>query len=550
MAIALAVLAVVVGSLWRHPPLTHCLWVLVLLKLLTPPLFLVPLSWPGARDQLGGGGEPAAQRVAADAAPDKPVPAREGEAAGPVMADIAPEGAEPAANGPPAEDQAGPPAEEIWVAVLPPKAADAPRLDLPAWETFWLPVVVTLWLGGSLSWFALAGARIVRFHRLLRHGQPAPPGMQEQARKLARRLGLARCPTVWLLPGAVSPLLWTVFGPGRVVVPAGLLDHLDAEQQATLLAHELAHLRRRDSWIRCLEFVVLGLYWWHPVVWWARREIREAEELCCDAWVVWALPGAARSYATALIDTVDYLAEARPALPPMASGVGHFQNLKRRLIMIMRGTSPQTLTCAGFLAVVVLGVVLLPLMPTLARTEQPQPPGDRGDPPRRGGDRDPDLAKAREEVKALADQIERLRAELETKAKALAAAEDRLNRAKARLDQRQADPRARNRGDRGARPEPRPSPRGAAGPEQRMQILERKLDLLIREVEALRNELRGGRAGDRKRQPPAAGQRPPAARRNAPAPPAPPEPPGKRSDDGRQKDPPAPPVPPRSPAVS
>jgi len=41
---------------------------------------------------------------------------------------------------------------------------------------------------------------------------------------------------------------------------------------------------------RRLELAALGLYWWHPAAWWARRELREAEEQRCDAGVVAALP--------------------------------------------------------------------------------------------------------------------------------------------------------------------------------------------------------------------------------------------------------------------
>src|SRR6202022_2157966 len=102
---------------------------------------------------------------------------------------------------------------------------------------------------------------------------------------------------------------------------SALWDRLTSEQQTTLLTHELAHLRRRDHWVRGLELVVTGLYWWHPIVWWARRELRQAEEECCDAWVVAALPRAAKAYAIALMETLDFLSEARPALPLGASGI-------------------------------------------------------------------------------------------------------------------------------------------------------------------------------------------------------------------------------------
>ena len=86
-------------------------------------------------------------------------------------------------------------------------------------------------------------------------------------------------------------------------------------QQAggALVAHELAHFRRRDHWVRWLEAVVLAVYWWHPVAWWARRGLRAAEERCCDAWAVWLLDGNARSYGETLLVTVDFLSARRPA---------------------------------------------------------------------------------------------------------------------------------------------------------------------------------------------------------------------------------------------
>ena len=71
----------------------------------------------------------------------------------------------------------------------------------------------------------------------------------------------------------------------------------------------------------------MGLYWWHPVVWYARRELREAEEQCCDAWVVATLPGAGRAYASALLDTLDFLSAAPPAVPLLASGLGQVSDL-------------------------------------------------------------------------------------------------------------------------------------------------------------------------------------------------------------------------------
>ncbi len=117
-------------------------------------------------------------------------------------------------------------------------------------------------------------------------------------------------------------MLWAAAGRALLLVPARLWEQFDAARLDTVLAHELAHLRRRDHWVRRLEFLALGLYWWLPVAWLARRRLREAEEQCCDAWVVSSLPGSARAYALALAETVEFLAGERdPSLPWPAASV-------------------------------------------------------------------------------------------------------------------------------------------------------------------------------------------------------------------------------------
>jgi beta-lactamase regulating signal transducer with metallopeptidase domain len=222
--------------------------------------------------------------------------------------------------------------------------------------------VFGVWLAGTGLWLVVAGTRIYRFQRLLRYGRAAPAPLQQRACLLAERFALGRCPTVWLVPGRVSPLLWALGKEVCLVLPMDLMTRLGPQEQASLLAHELAHARRRDHWVRWLEFAVSGLYWWLPVVWWARRQLQQAEEECCDAWVVWTLPTAAKAYAKALLQTVDFL-DARPALPPVASGVGHVRLLRRRLTMIVRQPLCPQLPWPVHLGVIVIGLLVLPIAP-------------------------------------------------------------------------------------------------------------------------------------------------------------------------------------------
>src|SRR5262249_57068420 len=121
--------------------------------------------------------------------------------------------------------------------------------------------------------------------------------------------GFGRPRAVKVAIGIASPMLWG-WGRGAVVLfPRDLLARLSPEARDTLLAHELAHFLRRDHWVRVLEFVATGLYWWHPAVWLARAGIEVAEEESCDAWVVGGLAASPRRYAEALLATVDFVAD-------------------------------------------------------------------------------------------------------------------------------------------------------------------------------------------------------------------------------------------------
>ncbi|MHB1423140.1 MAG: M56 family metallopeptidase [Gemmataceae bacterium] len=394
-ATVLALAAIVVEAVYRRPALVHGLWLLVLLKLLTPPLLFLPISWPTAAEL-----PPEVADMREETTLVLPSAVEEG-----VPLDVVA----------PAEKEEPAVVEGVEAVDIPgtPTQLDSPEPSL------WPRLLSVVWGTGALIWFLVALERLHHFRRLLRFARPAPAALQERTRRLAHSLGLRRCPRVCLLPGRIAPMLWAVGGPPRLLLPADLLAGLSDEQLDTLLVHELAHLRRRDHWVRVLEFVVLGLYWWHPVVWYARRELREAEEQCCDAWVVSTLPGAGRTYASALLDTLDFLSTTPAAVPPLASGLSHIADLKRRLTMIMRGNTPRSLTWPGCLAVLTLGMTFLPMLPSL----QGEPP-TREDPNR-------SVEKAKKSLEAAKAELERAKANFEQEMAELAAIELQQRKIKA-----------------------------------------------------------------------------------------------------------------------
>ncbi len=98
---------------------------------------------------------------------------------------------------------------------------------------------------------------------------------------------------------SLPPLVWSLGGRARVILPTALFERLSQSKRAGILTHELAHLSRRDDLVRLLELAATTVFWWHPVVWWACRQMRELEDQCCDSRVVEQAPQQARTYAEA-----------------------------------------------------------------------------------------------------------------------------------------------------------------------------------------------------------------------------------------------------------
>ena len=351
--IALGV-SVLGGVLRERPALRHRLWLLVLLKLVTPPIWTVPLPWPAQA--------PANNVVAAAA-----LEAQANEAAGDANESLS-----------------------LLRLDLVADAADDPVHAGSAGARRWPRVVAFVWLAGSCVSFAVMALRVRRFRDVLSTTRPAGPDVQAQVAELADRIGLTRAPCVRWVKGHVSPMIWALFCQPCLILPTALWVRLDPAQRETLLVHELAHLRRGDPWVRVLELMVTVLYWWLPVTWWVRRALREAEESCCDAWVTWAYPSSARAYADALVEALDFLSSAESCAPAAASGIGRVSCLKRRLIMIMQRTTPRHLSWGGTLLTVGVSAFLLPLAPAWAQApseleEEPQVvvkvSEDRAEPP-------------------------------------------------------------------------------------------------------------------------------------------------------------------------
>ena len=148
-----------------------------------------------------------------------------------------------------------------------------------------------------------------------------------------------------------SPFVFGVVKP-NIYLPM----HMDEGTAAYVIAHECAHLARRDHWWKVLSYLVLALHWFNPLVWVAYILFCRDIELACDEKVVKGLDGAARAdYSQALLSCA--APKRAVAACPLAFGEG---NIKTRVKSALHYKKPAFwVAAAAVLAVVIMAVCFL-----------------------------------------------------------------------------------------------------------------------------------------------------------------------------------------------
>lgn len=191
----------------------------------------------------------------------------------------------------------------------------------------------------SVLWFAGMAALLV--HALVSAGK--------LKRKLATAILLRD--NIYESEFADSPFVFGVVKP-NIYLPM----HMDEGTAAYVIAHERAHLARRDHWWKVLGYLVLALHWFNPLVWVAYILFCRDIELACDEKVVKGLDGAARAdYSQALLSCA--APKRAVAACPLAFGEG---NIKTRVKSALHYRKPAFwVAAAAVLAVVIVAVCFL-----------------------------------------------------------------------------------------------------------------------------------------------------------------------------------------------
>ncbi len=227
-----------------------------------------------------------------------------------------------------------------------------------------------IWLVGAFVWVIRLGMHQGSLFLLrCRNRGQVPPALQHTIARYAQTLGLNRSVRVILAPGLPTPVAFGVFRP-TIGLPGDFEEFYLPEHQEAVLLHELAHLAHRDPvWWFVFEGLTAVL-WWHPVMWWMRRQFSAACEEAADERSA-LIPNGFEYLAAALVETGRrMLLAAPPAWAAKGTGEGRSllahrvrrllalsaSETKRKWRKIQRVRRPLLVMTIGLVVCVVTGV--------------------------------------------------------------------------------------------------------------------------------------------------------------------------------------------------
>jgi len=221
----------------------------------------------------------------------------------------------------------------------------------------WLTVIVAVWAAGFVIVSARVAAGQIQLRTIARRSRRledvAWMALRDEA---GATLGLNRPVTLLQSAESVMPVTWGGWRP-VVLLPAEATDWSPGRRRVVLL-HELAHVKRGDCLTQLAAGLIGALFWCHPLVWIAIRQLRVEQERACDDLV---LNGgcAASDYAGHLVE----IARTFRRVPQMAGiAMARPSGLEQRVTAILdgrRNRSRAPRAAALAVAVVFLGLELL-----------------------------------------------------------------------------------------------------------------------------------------------------------------------------------------------
>ena len=289
----------------NRPHLAHVLWVLVLLKCVTPPVFSSPVSlfsWLTSPSSVVSTDEatetfPVFQQQELSVAISEPSQVYNFEDAS--FLGVTSE------------------AKTETLVELAPAEPQRPPIQIS-----WSRIALAIWLIGSLVSFTVIATRFIFFVRWVRRSQTVDhPHVNRLVAHLTKQLGIRRKVRIRILAANVGPAVIGLFRP-TILLPAAIVESKTQQQLEPLVAHELVHVRRGDLWWALIQTIGLSIFWFHPLVVLAARMVSRESERSCDEETIASLNLDPSKYASALLDVLEQknllrIASALPGVKPV-----------------------------------------------------------------------------------------------------------------------------------------------------------------------------------------------------------------------------------------
>lgn len=386
LALLTLVIARVVGN--RYPKAVHALWFVVLVKFLVPPTLTGPISVFDSSPF---------RTASTDSHETDPKPNVIPSNVSPTWRDLQHAQTQHASTLHPqgdasletnaTVDQSDLPAPGIQVATQ-------ERCDVSASHTVTsqsghaatnsfvglVPILLLVWAAGMLTVFVYRMALTWRhLNRLRRNSFSVPAEVQDRFEAMRYRLGIRSSVQLIVSDKCSDPIVWGIIRP-TVAIPAAMTKQLERSGilDATF-AHELMHVRRRDSWTGWLQFAATTLWWFHPLAWIVSRRLSRSIEIQCDHDVVLATGEAPANYARHLIDAMKIIADAAAGepsrrRPPLVLGMGSKEFTRIRMERIM--TTKKEARIWRYSRLVAIAMVAAAVWPGQANSTPPTKPVD------------------------------------------------------------------------------------------------------------------------------------------------------------------------------
>ncbi len=389
LAIAVAIVNRTIAK--NRPHLAHALWMMVLIKCVTPPIWGHSLGLFSQLQALWKA-DPIVQQ---ELPSDKPLLMPHHNTDDEIV--LAP----PANDSPPPgliamKDSEAPSTPNVPI-ILPTKTLDSSFVpEAKPWKPSWPMILLSLVASGALLTISIMVARCVLCLRHIHRHRTTEfdESLNEQLQRLSRKLRLRRVPRIIVSDVLFGP---AVIGLWRhvIVLPRCLLKAESRVQEQSrgasepgskgeivalrsrspeparstapplsvldpILAHELLHIRRGDLRTGTLQAIVQSLWWFHPAVWLCNRWLSREAERCCDEQVIAELGCSPAQYARSLLSVIEskHALQPIPVFPGMKPVEITSQRMER--IMSLKSNLKKQTPLWCWLAVAALAIVVLP----------------------------------------------------------------------------------------------------------------------------------------------------------------------------------------------